>query len=67
MPLTPSEPSPRKDVLLQTPRVARAVTLAPALLREPFARDSFECLELRDSSLMFFLLPLSAGIDVVGE
>ena len=54
-------------MLLQSPRVPRAVTLAPALLREPFARYGLECLELRDSSLVLFLLPLSARIDVVGE
>jgi hypothetical protein len=64
MPLTTH---PRKDVLLQSPRVTRAVTLAPTLLREPFARDGFERLKLRDVSLLFFLFPLSARIDVVGE
>jgi hypothetical protein len=58
---------PREDMLLQSPRVARAVTLASTLLREPFARHGFERLKLRDSPLVFFLLPLSAGIDVVGE
>lgn len=59
MPLTPSEPTHGKTCC--SPRVTRAVTLSPALLREPFERDSFERLKLRDASLVFFLLPLSAG------
>ena len=65
--LMPLTLRPRKGVLLQSPRVTRAVTLAPTLLREPFACDGFERLKLRDASLVFFLLLLSARIDVVSE
>jgi hypothetical protein len=47
-------------MLLQSPRVTRAVTFAPALLREPVARDGFE--DLKESEdLWIFLDVLGSG------